>query len=105
MITKVEMHAHALDRKRGPALERRTEKEGTKHTADSWSKDLKWRVLKERSGNSDTLQKLHKEKWTTRNLSQGGHRLKQEKRGSGKSRGGRRGQREVELRSACHFSP
>lgn len=55
------MHTHALDRKWGPGLEPRTEKEGIKYTADGWSKDLKRRVLEERHGNSHTLQKLHKE--------------------------------------------
>lgn len=55
------MQAHALDRKRGPGLEPRTEKESIKYTAERWSKDSKQRALGERSGNSHTLPKLHNE--------------------------------------------
>lgn len=106
--TTVEMTCtrHALDRERGTSLEACTEMEGTKYTAGRWSKDLKRRGLDERSGNSHTSHKLHKETEGSYNeLLQGGDSLRQEKRGSGKSWGGRRRKREVELGSACRLSP
>lgn len=72
-----EIHVWHLGRKWEPGMEPRTEKEGIKHSANSGNKVLKMCWRKDMGTASHHRTWATRLKKTTRDISQGGHRLEQ----------------------------